>query len=84
MSAPERIRTSRLTLERWTVGHDVYGGRRRGGLSDIVAVTVDGLRVVHTGDVGELPDQTFLEAVIGPGIDVLDREPPVGGFVGLK
>jgi L-ascorbate metabolism protein UlaG (beta-lactamase superfamily) len=40
-------------LQTWTLAHDEYGGRRRGGMVDVTRVDVDGRSVVHLSDVGQ-------------------------------
>lgn len=42
------------------VHHDAWGGRLRGGQSWMLRVRVDGLNVVHVGDIGELPSPARL------------------------
>ena len=61
-----------LELRALEVDHDSFGGRTRGGQSWMLRVVVDGLVVVHSGDVGELPEQHRLDALRGDrGVDVL-------------
>jgi L-ascorbate metabolism protein UlaG (beta-lactamase superfamily) len=37
----------------WTLAHDEYGGRRRGGMVETTRIGVDGRVVVHLSDVGQ-------------------------------
>lgn len=61
-----------LALDSLEVDHDAFGGRTRGGTSHVLAVSVDGLRVVHLGDIGELPAPERLDGLTGGApIDVL-------------
>lgn len=40
----------------WTrCAHDAFDGKLRGGHTGVARVEIDGVRVVHTGDLGELP-----------------------------
>lgn len=56
--------------------HDEYGGRRRGGVVDVLEIRVDGLKLVHLADVGHSPSAALVEPL--RGADVLFV--PVGGF----
>jgi L-ascorbate metabolism protein UlaG (beta-lactamase superfamily) len=54
------------------VAHDPYEGRLRGGWSWCLALRVDGLLLVHLGDIGECPPQETLDALTqGDPVDVL-------------
>ncbi len=45
----------------WTVcDHDGFGGQLRGGTTGVARFELDGLHIVHTGDLGELPDPETL------------------------
>ncbi len=74
-SDPAQRRTT--AAERWElrtlqVAHDGFDGRLRGGHSQMLCLKVDGLTVVHTGDIGELPAPEALESLTaGEPIDVL-------------
>ncbi len=59
--------------------HDEVEGTRFGGVVDMKVIEVDGLRVLHAGDLGHRLEEKHLGA-IGP-IDVLMV--PVGGFYTL-
>lgn len=61
------------------VAHDMFGGRRFGGMVDMKIIEIDGLTVAHCGDIGELLDDERV-ARIGP-LDVLIV--PTGGFYTL-
>ncbi|MEO1269362.1 MAG: MBL fold metallo-hydrolase [Myxococcota bacterium] len=54
-----------LHLRALEVDHDPFGGRTRGGQSWMVQVVVEGLSIVHSGDIGELPEQHRLRALLG-------------------
>lgn len=55
--------------------HDASGGKERGG-NTVYAIHLDGVNVVHLGDLGHVPDDTFIESL--GSVDVLLC--PVGGF----
>lgn len=68
-----------FTIDRTRVFHDEYGGRRRGGTTDILSVEVASRRIVHLGDVGHSPRHGDLDALrSGRRIDLLIV--PVGGY----
>lgn len=47
------------------VAHDPFDGALRGGRSWCLRVVLDGLRVVHLGDLGETPPQDRLDLLTG-------------------
>lgn len=72
-----------LRFERKQAAHDEFGGRLRGGMTDIIRVT-DGDSnqvVVHCGDLGERPVGALLEWLGEVPIDVLIV--PIGGYFTL-
>lgn len=70
-----------VTIERVAASHDEFGGRLRGGSSDILVVaTPDGV-IAHCGDLGERPEGHLLNALVQARIDVLIV--PVGGYFTL-
>ena len=42
-----------FSLSTWTLAHDEYGGRRRGGMVEVTRIEVDGRVIVHLSDVGQ-------------------------------
>ncbi len=62
------------------VDHDLFGGRRFGGVIDLKIFTIDGLTICHCGDIGELLEDPEKRAAIGE-IDILII--PTGGFYTL-
>lgn len=62
-------------ISRHTVPHDEYGGRRRGGLVDILEIRGGGCRVVHLSDVGCAPPAQVIGALRGADVVLV----PVGG-----
>ncbi|ADV65013.1 MBL fold metallo-hydrolase [Desulfurococcus mucosus] len=54
--------------------HDKYKGKRRGE-NTVYIVEVDGKRIAHLGDLGDIPDASVLSAL--KGVDLLIT--PVGG-----
>ncbi len=61
-----------LSIRSLKVDHDAWLGRLRGGSSWMLRVIVDGLSVVHTGDIGALPEPDALDALNeGEPVDVL-------------
>ncbi len=63
-----------FSIERIRLDHDEYGGKRRGGQTDALMIQVDGLCILHLGDVGQAPDGQWPIA----NCDVLLV--PIGGF----
>ena len=54
------------------VDHDAWSGHLRGGKSWVLKMVLDGLSVVHLGDIGEMPCQRRLELINGgEPVDVL-------------
>lgn len=78
---PARSLAEALHLETLEVDHDAWGGTTRGGQSWMMALTLSGLRVVHAGDIGELPEQDRLDRLATGGVDLLLL--PCGGFFTL-
>lgn len=72
-----------LRFERRTAAHDEFGGRLRGGMTDIIRVTNSESNrvVVHCGDLGERPVGGLLEWLAAVPIDVLIV--PIGGYFTL-
>ncbi|QDG53773.1 MBL fold metallo-hydrolase [Persicimonas caeni] len=65
-----------FSVRRYRAFHDEYGGRRRGGAVDVLAIEADGMTLVHLSDVGHSPTDALVDALARP--DVLFV--PVGGF----
>ncbi len=63
-----------MEIEGFASCHDNQGGRIRGG-NILYKITADGLRLLHAGDIGVLPDEDTLRAI--GKVDVLMV--PVGG-----
>ncbi|MGM0556543.1 MAG: MBL fold metallo-hydrolase [Myxococcota bacterium] len=55
-------------LQTWTLAHDEYGGRRRGGMVDVTRVDVDGVSIVHLSDVGQTIPGRIPSAFRGPDV----------------
>jgi L-ascorbate metabolism protein UlaG (beta-lactamase superfamily) len=70
-----------FSIERRSAWHDEFGGRLRGGATDLLRVTVDGCTVLHVGDLGERPTGDLLAWLIETPIDALIV--PVGGYFTL-
>lgn len=70
-----------VRIDRIPAAHDEYGGRLRGGHTDILVVTTPDGVVAHCGDLGERPEGPLLEALVDAKIDVLIV--PVGGYFTL-
>ena len=62
-------------VSRHTVPHDEYGGRRRGGMVDILEIRCGGCRVVHLSDVGCAPPAEVVCDLRGADVVLV----PVGG-----
>lgn len=61
-----------LRLRALRVAHDACGGQRRGGHSWCLSLRMEGMQVVHLGDIGETPPQDQLERLTGgEPVDVL-------------
>jgi len=76
LDSPEQdIRHQGIVCTGFPSFHDTVEGARR-GKNTIWRIEADGLRVVHLGDLGHLPDQALIDA-IGP-VDILLV--PVGGY----
>lgn len=59
--------------------HDMHQGTRFGGTVDMKLITLDGLRICHTGDLGELLEQHHLDTL--GEVDILIIA--VGGYYTL-
>ena len=72
-----------LTIERHAAAHDEFGGRLRGGMTDLLRITDTATDqvVVHCGDLGERPIGGVLKWLTQVPIDVLIV--PVGGYFTL-
>jgi len=70
-----------LALSALCVDHDAWDGSTRGGQTWMVALTLSGVRVVHSGDVGELPPQERLDSLAADGVDLFFAA--CGGFYTL-
>lgn len=84
--AAERLRAPArlpgIRIERVGAAHDEFGGRLRGGMTDVLRVTDDaGTTVVHCGDLGERPTGDLLRWLGERPIDVLIV--PTGGYFTL-
>ena len=61
-----------LNLTGLEVDHDAWGGKLRGGTSWVLRIIVDGLSVVHLGDIGEIPSPRRLSEINkGEPVDIL-------------
>ncbi len=61
-----------LSLRTLEVDHDAFHGRTRSGQSWCLSVVIDGLRIAHVGDIGELPSPEKLRAFTGGfALDIL-------------
>jgi L-ascorbate metabolism protein UlaG (beta-lactamase superfamily) len=63
--------------------HDASGGLAR-GLNGCWIMDIDGIRIVHLGDLGHTLDKKQLKAVLGPGKKVDILMIPVGGVYTLN
>ncbi len=75
--APPRVEEGKVgpfLIERIRLDHDEYRGQRRGGTTDALMIHVDGLCILHLGDVGQAPNGQWPIA----HCDVLLV--PIGGF----
>lgn len=71
-----------VRLERMVAAHDEFGGRLRGGLTDILRLTADdGTTLIHCGDLGERPTGALLRWLTETPVDVLVV--PTGGYFTL-
>ena len=59
-----------LELAGLLVDHDAFDGKIRGGQSWMMALTLGGRRILHSGDIGELPTQERLRALETPPVDI--------------
>lgn len=55
-------------LQTWTLAHDEYGGRRRGGLVEVTRIAVGGRTIIHLSDVGQSPPGRIPAAFRHPDI----------------
>lgn len=69
-------------VERCTAFHDEYRGALRGGTTDVLRIRVNGVTVVHLGDLGERPTGALLDWLRQIPIDALLV--PVGGYFTLS
>lgn len=58
-----------------TVPHDHHNGKKR-GLNNMYLFNIGGLRILHTGDLGCIPNENILKEI--SGIDVIFA--PINGF----
>lgn len=61
-------------VERITVSHDDKGGTLR-GMSDIIILQSNGVKIAHFGDIGVIPDEEVLNCLEGLDVALM----PVGG-----
>lgn len=73
--------TEHFAIETRTVAHDEFGGRLRGGTTDILDIRIQGLRILHCGDIGERPSPSLLNWMATPTPDLLIV--PAGGYFTL-
>lgn len=71
-----------LRIDALTAAHDEFGGRLRGGLTQILCVRVARTRIAFCGDLGERPVGTLLNQLVDFAPDVLVV--PVGGYFTLE
>ncbi len=74
-------RAGRFHVDTHTAFHDEFGGRLRGGSTDALRFTADGVTILHCGDLGERPDGALLAWMQERPIDLLVV--PVGGYFTL-
>ena len=79
--APCVIGADALEIEARTAAHDEFGGRLRGGTTDMLDLRIDGLRIVHCGDLGERLIGKALEWLRAATPDLLIL--PAGGYFTL-
>lgn len=70
-----------LRIDARTAAHDEFGGRLRGGTTHVLDIRIDGLRIVHCGDLGERPIGDLLAWIQHPTPDLLIV--PAGGYFTL-
>jgi L-ascorbate metabolism protein UlaG (beta-lactamase superfamily) len=70
-----------IRIERAEAAHDEFGGRLRGGMTDMLRITGNGATLLHCGDLGERPSGGVLRWLAQVPIDVLIV--PVGGYYTL-
>lgn len=75
IDAPGHYTEKGVEIHGLEVDHDDRGGAERGKVTAYV-IQADGLRLVHLGDIGTMPEDSFFEALGGP-VDLLMV--PVGG-----
>lgn len=81
LHAPYMDDAHRLTIDARTVAHDEFGGRLRGGTTQIFSITLREQRIVHCGDLGERLVGEALAWLRTPTPDVLIL--PAGGYFTL-
>lgn len=64
-----------ITLTGTPAWHDREGGKKRGGIL-CFALEAEGLRVLHLGDLGDVPDEDLKNQLFMPDVLFI----PVGGF----
>lgn len=69
------------SIDRRIVAHDEFGGRLRGGTSQILDLRLHGVRIVHCGDLGERLQGDLLTWLQVPTPEVLIV--PAGGYFTL-
>ncbi|MBD5560354.1 MAG: MBL fold metallo-hydrolase [Clostridia bacterium] len=74
VDSPGEYQSGDVRVTGYTLPHDSAGGSERGFVTAYL-IEADGLRILHMGDVGGMPDDSFFDAV--GRIDVLLI--PVGG-----
>lgn len=63
-----------FAVERITVSHDDKGGALR-GMSDIILLQNESIKIAHFGDIGEMPNDDVLDRLSGLDVALV----PVGG-----
>lgn len=70
-----------VSIDAKRVAHDEFGGRLRGGTTQILDIRVGDVRIVHMGDIGERLPPSKLEWLRSPQPDLLIV--PAGGYFTL-
>ena len=74
-TAPGTYEKCGFTITGYPSFHDDAQGAKR-GLNTIFRIEADGLRVVHLGDLGHMPDDALIDALAGADVLLV----PIGGF----
>lgn len=79
--APFRDDTIGLSIDAQSVSHDEFGGRLRGGSTQVLDIRIGDRRIVHMGDIGERLLPSKLAWMRSPQPDLLIV--PAGGYFTL-